>query len=156
MTGHQVFATLHTNDSFGVIPRLQDLGVSTSMLAGNVIAVISQRLVRRLCPKCRESYTISTAEAELLHTTKGQKIFVAKGCTQCRNTGYKGRLALAEILMFESTLEDLIAKGATPSEMKLYAQSRGFRGITEDARQRVLEGHTSLHEVMRVTDLRAH
>ncbi|MEB3702986.1 PulE/GspE-like type II secretion protein [Candidatus Bealeia paramacronuclearis] len=154
MTGHQVFATLHTNDAFGAIGRFEDLELSPSMLSGNLIAIISQRLIRKLCDHCKIPHTLSLSEAGLLKANPGREIFDAGGCEHCRNTGYKGRMAVAEILPFDEKLDDLVAKKASRLEIKEYAMSNGFVSLAEDARRRVLEGYTSLQEASKAADLR--
>ena len=156
MTGHQVFSTLHTNSALGAIPRLLDIGVKPDILAGNIIGVVAQRLVRQLCEACKESYQISELERNLLAlkiTDRQQNIYRAKGCTQCDGQGYKGRLALLEILHFDSDMDEIIARRGTQRELMRLALSRGFKTLADAGASRVLDGATSLEEISRVVDL---
>lgn len=156
MTGHQVFATLHTNSAVGAIPRLLDIGVTPDILSGNIIGIIAQRLVRRLCPHCKQSAPASPQECRLLGLPSGSpppQIHRPGGCEHCNFLGYKGRLALMELLRIDQEMDDLIACQATRSEMLKYARTRGFRPLAEDGIERVLAGVTSLEELGRVVDL---
>src|SRR5690606_30002452 len=114
MTGHQVFTTLHTNDCFGALPRLIDLGLQPGMIAGAIIASFAQRLVRRLCPECKKAGPATGEECELLGVdpAKPPTIYHKVGCAKCGQQGYKGRVAVAEILLFDEELDDLLASGA--------------------------------------------
>lgn len=155
MTGHQVFSTLHTNSAIGIVPRLLDIGVKADIMAGNIIGVIAQRLVRKLCLSCRESVEVGDLERKLLGLTteKVGNIFQAKGCSQCDQQGYKGRAALMEILPFDPYIDELIAKRATQRELLKLAVSKGFKPLAEIGTERVLDGTTSLEEMSRVIDL---
>ena len=156
MTGHQVFSTLHTNSALGAIPRLLDIGVKPDILAGNIIGVIAQRLVRKLCSACKEAYHMSDLERSLLglkSTDRQQTIYTAKGCVQCDNQGYKGRLALLEILHFDTDMDEIIARRGTQKELMRLALSRGFKTLADMGTLRVLDGSTSLEEMSRVIDL---
>jgi general secretion pathway protein E/type IV pilus assembly protein PilB len=156
MTGHQVFSTLHTNSALGAIPRLLDIGVAPDILAGNIIGIIAQRLVRRLCPACKEAHEMSDLERALLGlkaTDRQQTIFGPKGCQKCDNQGYKGRIAIMEVLKFDPDMDELLARRGTPRELLRLALSKGFRPLAEAGAQRVLDGATSLEEVSRVVDL---
>ncbi len=156
MTGHQVYSTLHTNSAIGALPRLRDIGIISEIMAGNIIGVIAQRLVRKLCKYCKEAYEPDQHELTLMGKHKEDlsgKIYRAKGCKACDNTGYKGRLALLEILKMNSELDDMLVHGATAKEMKEAAYEQGFVTLADDGIRRVLDGITSLEEVTRVTDL---
>ena len=155
MTGHQVFTTLHTNSALGAFPRLQDIGIQPDILAGNIIGVIAQRLVRLLCLRCREAYLPDEQEQLILGQPEGDvpTLFRAVGCPHCNYKGYKNRIALMELLRIDSDMDDLIARRATARELKNVALARGFRPLAEDGIRRVLEGKTSLAEVARVVDL---
>jgi type II secretory ATPase GspE/PulE/Tfp pilus assembly ATPase PilB-like protein len=156
MTGHQVFSTLHTNSALGAIPRLLDIGVAPDILAGNIIGIIAQRLVRRLCPACKEAHEMSDLERALLGlkvTDRQQTIFGPKGCLKCDNQGYKGRIAIMEVLKFDPDMDELLARRGTPRELLRLALSKGFRPLAEAGAQRVIDGATSLEEVSRVVDL---
>ena len=156
MTGHQVYSTLHTNSAVGALPRLRDIGIISEIMAGNIIGVIAQRLVRKLCAYCKTGYEPSDDELRLLRNDQGilpTKIYKAKGCTSCDNTGYKGRLALLEILKMNSDLDDLLAHGATTKEIKEAAHKHGFFTLADDGIRRIIDGVTSIKEVARVADL---
>jgi type II secretory ATPase GspE/PulE/Tfp pilus assembly ATPase PilB-like protein len=156
MTGHQVFSTLHTNSALAAIPRLMDIGVKPDILAGNIIGIIAQRLIRKLCSVCKESYEMSDMERTLLNlkvTDKQQSIYRAKGCQQCEGQGYRGRLAIQEILHFDTDLDEIIARRGTQRELMRAALSKGFKTLAESGSARVLDGATSLEEVSRVIDL---
>ena len=156
MTGHQVFSTLHTNSALAAIPRLMDIGVKPDILAGNIIGVIAQRLVRKLCSVCKESYEMSDLERTLLNlkvTDKQQTIYRGKGCLQCDGQGYRGRLAIQEILHFDTDLDEIIARRGTQRELMRAALSKGFKTLAEAGSARVIDGSTSLEEISRVIDL---
>ena len=156
MTGHQVYSTLHTNSAIGAIPRLLDIGILPDLMAGNIIGVVAQRLIRKLCPHCKEKFQIEDMERQLLGLEANDipvSIFRAAGCTLCDHQGYKGRLAIMEILKINADLDDLIARRATAREIRSAALASGFRPIVVDAVRRVLEGITTLDEISRVVDL---
>ena len=154
MTGHQVFTTLHTNSALGTFPRLLDIGIQPEIVAGNVIGVIAQRLVRVLCPHCKEACQPDEAEIRILgQANRNAAIYRARGCAQCGNKGYKGRIALMELLRVDADIDELIARRATARELKTAALQKGFSTLAEDAVRRVLEGKTSIAEVSRVVDL---
>ncbi len=155
MTGHQVFTTLHTNSALGAFPRLLDIGILPDIMAGNIIGVIAQRLVRRLCPHCKEAYQPDDSEKHVLglEASDGATIYRAIGCKHCNFKGYKSRIALMELLHVDDDMDELIARRATPRELMSKAMEKGFRTLAEDGVRRVLEGITSLTEVSRVVDL---
>ncbi len=156
MTGHQVYSTLHTNSAIGALPRLSDIGIIPEIMAGNIIGVVAQRLVRKLCLYCKEPYHPNDNEQALLVNRNNQQadeIYRAKGCKACDNTGYKGRLALLEILKMNSDLDDMLVHRATAKELKEAANEQGFLTLADDGVRRVLSGITSVEEISRVTDL---
>lgn len=155
MTGHQVYSTLHTNSAIGAIPRLLDIGVLPDIMAGNIIGVIAQRLVRRLCPHCRTPYQAGPAEARILGVAEdaAPQLYRPGSCEQCNYRGYKGRLAIMEVLRMDGDIDELIARRATAREMRNAANAKGFRSLAEDAVRRVIEGATSIEEIGRVIDL---
>jgi len=155
MTGHQVFTTLHTNSALGVFPRLMDIGIQPGILSGNIIGVIAQRLVRKLCPRCKEAYTPDEDEAHILGWEAANKpqVYRAVGCPACDNKGYKGRMALIELLRLDPTLDELVANHAPLHEIRRTALAQGYHPLAEDGIARVLMGITSLAEVARVVDL---
>jgi len=158
MTGHQVYSTLHTNDSFGAIPRLLDLDLKPGMIAGAITAVFAQRLARRLCMECREEYTATEEECKHLAVDPSSppQIFRAHqgGCVSCGGQGYKGRVALAEILSFDEEIDELIAASASKAEIKNKAFEKGFKSMRDDGMLKIKEGITDFGSVSRVVDIR--
>ncbi|MFP4463683.1 MAG: GspE/PulE family protein [Alphaproteobacteria bacterium] len=157
MTGHQVYTSLHTNDSFGALPRLLDLGLKPGMLAGAIIAVFAQRLARRLCKSCRQEYKPDAQECEILGVDAAAPptIYKAKsgGCSMCKNTGYKGRIALVEILLFDDELDELVARNESKAEIRALALKKGFKNMKDDGILKVLEGTTDLSAISKVVDI---
>jgi type II secretory ATPase GspE/PulE/Tfp pilus assembly ATPase PilB-like protein len=152
MTGHQVFTTLHTNSALGAFPRLLDIGIPPDIMAGNIVGIIAQRLVRVLCPSCREPYPPS-AEQRRLIGRPADRLWRAAGCPQCSGKGYRGRTAVMEILVMDAELDELVARRATARELRTAAMARDFRPLAEEALARVIDGTTSLVEVARTVDL---
>jgi len=157
MTGHQVFTTLHTNSALGAFPRLTDIGISPDIMAGNIIGVVAQRLVRVLCPHCKESAKPSDDERKILGVKRNEaiQIFKHKGCKRCNQTGYRGRMAIIELLRIDADMDALIARRAHLDELRKLALEKGFSTLADDGVRRILEGYTSIEEVMRVIDLTA-
>jgi type II secretory ATPase GspE/PulE/Tfp pilus assembly ATPase PilB-like protein len=156
MTGHQVFSTLHTNSAIGAIARLLDNGIHAGIMSGNIVGVIAQRLVRKLCVHCKQVYDPSKLERQLLRLGVGSEappVYKSKGCRQCDHTGYKGRMSLMELLRFDREIDDLVARQATTREIHKVAMTKGFTTLADDGIRRVLEGVTSMDEVARVLDL---
>ena len=155
MTGHQVFTTLHTNSALGAFPRLLDIGILPDIMAGNIIGIIAQRLTRLLCQHCKEAYSPSPEERQLLgiETDSAAKIFLPVGCSRCNHRGYRGRTAIMEILHMDADMDELVARRATPRELREAAAAKNFRSLAEEGVQRVLDGITSLAEVARAIDL---
>nr|WP_315472351.1 GspE/PulE family protein [uncultured Undibacterium sp.] len=156
MTGHQVYSTLHTNSAIGAVPRLLDIGILPDIMAGNIIGIVAQRLIRKLCVHCKEEVTADDMERQLLGIKKDDlpiRIYRAVGCSHCMHQGYKGRMSILEILKIDGELDDLIARRATQRELRKAAIAAGFRPLVEDAVRRVLEGITTLDEISRVVDL---
>ena len=155
MTGHQVFSTLHTNSALGTFPRLSDIGISPDIMAGNIIGVVAQRLVRVLCPHCKEAHSPSADERKLLGLTQRAKakIYRQIGCKRCNYSGYRGRMAIMELLRIDADMDALIARRSPMDEMRALAFEKGFVTLADDGARRILEGYTSLAEVKRVIDL---
>lgn len=155
MTGHQVFTTLHTNSALGAFPRLSDIGISPDIMSGNIIGVVAQRLVRVLCPHCKEGAKPAPAERKILglKRTEAAEVFKSKGCKKCNLTGYRGRMAIIELLRIDDEMDALIARRAHLDELRAMALDKGFTTLAEDGVRRILEGYTSIEEVMRVIDL---
>ena len=153
MTGHQVLTTLHTNSAIGAIPRLLDIGVLPDIMTGNIIGIISQRLIRLLCPHCKKETLSDVVDSKLLKVNEPIKIFEPVGCGHCDNTGYRGRISVIEALTIEDELDELIAKRATLGELKDCASRSGYKTLADDAIRIVIKGLTSLPEVSRVIDM---
>jgi len=155
MTGHQVFSTLHTNSALGTFPRLLDIGILPDIMAGNIIGVVAQRLVRVLCPHCKEAHTPSDDERKLLNVSPRQDITIYRqvGCKRCNYTGYRGRMAIIELLRIDNDIDGLVARRAHMDELRKMAHEKGFVTLADDGVRRIMEGYTSLAEVMRVIDL---
>ncbi|WP_321492291.1 type II secretion system ATPase GspE [uncultured Desulfobacter sp.] len=155
LTGHLVFSTLHTNDAPGAVTRLVDLGVEPYLITSSVNHVIAQRLVRILCPHCREEFTLSSADLSSFNSVNslvpGQKVFRPKGCDKCFNTGYLGRQAIMEILPLDEQLKSLILKTSDANQIKDAAVKKGMKTLRSDGLGKVAQGITSLREVLRVT-----
>ncbi|WP_153144996.1 GspE/PulE family protein [Dechloromonas sp. H13] len=156
MTGHQVYSTLHTNSSIGTIPRLLDIGILPDIMAGNIIGIVAQRLIRRLCDHCKSPYHAETHEMQLVGTpADGSRpvLYRASGCERCDFQGYRGRIAIMELLRIDSGIDELIARRATTHEIRARAKEQGFITLADDGLRRVLNGTTSLEELGRVVDL---
>ena len=156
MTGHQVYSTLHTNSAIGAIPRLLDIGILPDIMAGNIIGIIAQRLVRRLCVHCKSPYQAEAHEALLLgNLVEGPRpvIYRPVGCDRCDFQGYRGRLAVMELLRINNEMDELIARRSTVREMRQLAFRQGFTTLADDVLRRVLDGSTALEELGRVVDL---
>jgi type II secretory ATPase GspE/PulE/Tfp pilus assembly ATPase PilB-like protein len=155
MTGHQVYTTLHTNSAVGSFPRLLDIGIVPDVMAGNIIGVIAQRLVRKLCRTCRQQYEPDAKERRLLGMTPSEAaaVFRSVGCEQCEYQGYRGRNGILEMLKIDPGLDELIARRATAREILTAARANGFKTLADDGLRLVRAGVTSLDELMRVVDL---
>ncbi len=180
ITGHKVFSTLHCNDALGALPRLIDLGLRPRMLAGHVGGVVAQRLVRKLCPQCRTMHPMTQDEARLIQSIVmrapveaaqpvtgfaeaqsqyiapvAQKLLVGRpvGCEYCHGTGYRGRIAIAEILRVTPELDELIAADVPRSAMHKQMRAEGFQSMAEDGVGKVLRGEVSLDSLRRAVDL---
>ena len=154
LTGHLVFSTLHTNDASEGLTRLIDIGVKPYLASSSVVGVLAQRLVRTICPKCKESYEPETkiVKALTLAGTENIVLYRGKGCKNCWQTGYRGRIALFELLVVDEPVRDLIAQGA-PANMirKMARKTQGMKTLFEDGVQKAMKGITTLEEVMRLT-----
>jgi type IV pilus assembly protein PilB len=160
ITGHLVLSTVHTNDAAGAVTRLVDLGLEPFMVASSLIGVVSMRLVRTLCPRCRESYESSAAGLNRLGASDvgDGMVRLARGlgCAQCRHTGYHGRTGIYETLEISDAIRSLISQNATDAAIRTAAIEQGMRSLGEDGLKKVLEGRTTLDEVSRVVYLADH
>ncbi len=159
LTGHLVFSTLHTNDAASAITRLQEMGVESYLISSCLLAIMAQRLVRKICPHCREEYDLPSefvAEAaSALGVSEDEvprKTWRGAGCPSCANTGYSGRTGIYELIEISEAIASLILNGENSSAISSRAQKLGMRTLRQDGLARVLEGVTTLEEVMRVTN----
>ena len=148
LTGHLVLSTLHTNDALTAVNRLVDMGVPRFLISSSLRAVLAQRLVRRLCPHCKEKITVNSVLSAETGLAEGSAAYRPKGCRECGYTGYKGRTAVAEILNIDDNLRTMINEGASEKEMRNYARSVGMTTLREDAALKVSQGVTSIDEML--------
>jgi len=161
VTGHLVLSTVHTNDAAGAVTRLVDLGLEPFMVASALLGVVSIRLVRTICPRCKEEYEVDAASLNHLVGHVGEQsdkvtLYRGAGCPQCRETGYAGRTGIAEVLGVDDRVRGLILRGAHDSEIRKGAIENGMRPIAEDGVSKILSGRTTLDEVSRVVYLAEH
>jgi general secretion pathway protein E len=152
LTGHLVLSTLHTNTAAGAITRLQDLGVDSFLLASTVRGIISQRLMRKLCPHCRKEVATDDYQSKLLNIKQGTTIYESHGCEKCNNTGFVGRQALFELVTVNAELQSLIHKNAGEIELEQSIRQE-VPSIREAGFNLVREGVTTIEEVLRVTSV---
>jgi len=152
LTGHLVLSTLHTTTSAGSATRLINMGVEPFLLSSTLIGVLTQRLVRMLCQKCKEKADIAAAVREKYHIRKDVVVYKAKGCSVCQNTGYKGRVALCEYLQITPKMKQLIAASASETALKRQARILGMRTLREDGILKVEKGVTTIEEVLKATN----
>lgn len=155
LTGHLVFSTLHTNDSASAVTRLIDMGIEPFLVTSSVIAILAQRLVRIICPRCREEYQPDEESLAKIGITpemlEGRKIFRGKGCPACFNTGYSGRAGIFELLIVNEAIQNLILKTSDANAIKQRAVAQGMVTLRQNGAQKVLAGITTIEEVFRVT-----
>lgn len=154
LTGHLVLSTMHTNDAPSAVTRLLDIGIESHLIASTLAGVLAQRLVRRVCSSCRETYEPDEALLGTLGLTReqveGRKFMRGKGCAACHHTGHSGRLGVFEVLRVGDRLKELVAKRASERDIYLAAKEAGMRTLEEDGLVKLLSGLTSLEEIMRV------
>ena len=151
LTGHMVLSTLHTTTSAGSITRLINMGVEPFLLSSTIVGVLTQRLVRKLCPKCREKVEMGDSVREKYLIKKEAEIYKAKGCSFCQEIGYKGRVSLCEYLQVLPKIKNLVTASASESEIKKQARFLGMRTLREDGIVKLENGITTLEEVLKVT-----
>lgn len=154
LTGHLVMSTLHTNTAAGAITRLEDMGVEPFLLSSSLLGVLSQRLVRTLCPQCKQPHTPDTEEQRMLgnerETSGGTTIYRAQGCEHCNHTGYRGRTGIHELIVIDDHIRELIHNGHGEQSIEKYVR-RSTPSIRRDGIDKVIDGQTTLEEVLRVT-----
>lgn len=157
LTGHMVFSTLHTNDAAGALTRLLDMKIEPFLVSSAVTGILAQRLVRRLCPNCRSSYSPSTEMLEhfkdLLPKDSDQQYFRSAGCDSCQQIGYRGRTGIYELLLMTDEVRELLMGGADASSIRRAAQQAGMLSLRQDGLKKAAAGETSLEEVLRVTQV---
>lgn len=151
LTGHLVLSTLHTNDAISTISRLRDMGIEPYLIASSLLGVVAQRLVRKICTECREAYTPSEQEMILMRNygLHMDTLYRGKGCGHCNSTGFRGRIAIHEVMAIDDKLRALVASSASVEELRRAAQDSGMIQLLEDGIVKVSEGITTVHEVMR-------
>ncbi|HEX4638518.1 MAG TPA: GspE/PulE family protein [Chthoniobacterales bacterium] len=155
LTGHLVFSTLHTNDAPSAIARLIDIGVQPFLVASSLRAIMAQRLVRRICPNCREPAELTESEMRALRIEPGQlldaQVMRGKGCEECRGTGFKGRMGIFEIFVLDDEARHMINKRSSTLNLRQRARALGMRTLREDGIRKVLAGLTTADEVISIT-----
>ncbi len=155
LTGHLVFSTLHTNDSASAVTRLTDMGIEPFLVTSSVIAILAQRLVRVICPECKEEYQPDEQSLAKVGITpemlQGRKIYRGTGCQACLNTGYSGRTGIFELLIVNESIQNLILKTSDSNAIKHKAVEHGMITLRQNGAQKVLNGITTIEEVFRVT-----
>ncbi len=153
LTGHLVLSTLHTNSAVGAITRLRDMGVEPFLLSSSLIGVLAQRLVRKLCPHCKQPHSATATDLETLGINPAAApptLYTPAGCERCNQSGYRGRTGIFELVIVDDAMQSLIHEGKGEQEMERHARLSS-RGIRDDGRRRVLAGDTALAELVRVT-----
>ncbi|WP_228547627.1 type II secretion system ATPase GspE [Candidatus Clavichlamydia salmonicola] len=155
LTGHLVLSTLHTNDALSALPRLADMGIEPYLLSSTVIGVVAQRLVRKICPQCKESYTPSDAEKIFLikhHVDpEGKMLFRGKGCSECFGSGYKYRQGIYELLVIDTELRSMMATDRTALRVRELAKKKSFKPLMFHGMELIMKGITTTDEILRVT-----
>lgn len=156
LTGHLIFSTLHTNDACGAIVRLSDMGIEPYLISSAVRCVVAQRLVRKICPDCKEKVkmseeNLSKVSKDLMISTEQAVFYKGRGCEQCHWTGYKGRTAIYEIFILSDEIKEMILKESSASLIKEEAVSQGMKTLQDSGWEKVKQGITTVEEVMRVT-----
>ncbi len=151
ITGHLVLSTIHTNDTASTVARLVDMGVETYLVSSALSGVVAQRLVKTICQRCKESYFPDAVERQLLGIEEGIEVYRGAGCNACNNTGYKGRTAIHEVLPITSRIKELVNQGANAQEIKREAISEGMMTLQQSGISLVLEGRTTIEELLKVT-----
>jgi general secretion pathway protein E len=156
LTGHLVFSTIHTNESAGTVTRLIDMGVEPFLISSSLVAAIAQRLIRVLCKRCREAYSPldeELAEIGLRRGDVGQRtLYRAKGCVHCNHTGYHGRTGIFEILVIDDNIRAMITRGVDSKQIQDQAIRLGMQTMRMHGARMVLEGNTSVAEILRQTE----
>jgi general secretion pathway protein E len=163
LTGHLVLSTIHTNDAPGAITRLADMGIEPFLISSSIVGVLAQRLIRTLCKNCAESFEAKDADLNLGEVNRAyleerykKKRFVlkkARGCSECRHTGYKGRAAIYELMVVTDEIRNLILTRDDANNIRKVAVKQGMLSLRDSAIDKLVEGVTTLDEVLRLTQL---
>jgi general secretion pathway protein E len=155
LTGHRVFSTLHTNDAASAITRLTDMGIEPFLVTSSVLAILAQRLVRVICPNCKEEYIPDGQSLKNIGISPeilaGRKLYRGKGCQNCFNTGYSGRTGIFELMVLDDNLQSLILQTSDSNAIKQKAMEKGMVTLREDGARKIVKGVTTIEEVFRVT-----
>lgn len=150
LTGHLFLSTVHTNDALSTIFRLRDLGISPDMLSSTLIGLLAQRLIRKICPYCKEEYKPDPKLLKYYELPEDYVYYRGRGCESCRFKGYLGRTVIAEIFYIDEDFIKLLSKDATLPEFLELAKSKNIKFLKDDAKRKVLEGITTVEEIKRV------
>ncbi|WP_449369394.1 GspE/PulE family protein [Tuwongella immobilis] len=157
LTGHMVFSTLHTNDAPSTITRLRDMGVEPYLITATVEGILAQRLVRKICPVCRTQYEPSREQLMELNLTAEQgrqmKFFYGEGCNRCNNLGFKGRLGIYELVVMDDAIRDMISRGASTDQLRVFCRGRGFGSLRDAGLRALNNGMSTIDEIVRETVL---
>jgi type IV pilus assembly protein PilB len=158
LTGHMVLSTLHTNDAPSTVNRLLNMGVEPFLVTASTNLILAQRLARKVCPECKAPVELTKQIVQALidmgckpEDAKGAKLYKGEGCRTCSNTGYKGRIALYEVMPFNEPLKELVLQGSSTAELKAEAIRLGMKSLRQSGLSKILEGVTAIEEVARVT-----
>jgi type IV pilus assembly protein PilB len=155
LTGHLVLSTLHTNDAPSTVSRLINMGVEPFLVSASTLLILAQRLARKICPNCKEEVHVPPQTLMDLgfspEEARSLKVYKGKGCMTCSETGYKGRVALYEVMVMRENIKTAILEGASTAELRELARKNGMRTLREAGLQKIREGITTIEEVMRVT-----
>jgi type IV pilus assembly protein PilB len=153
LTGHLVLSTLHTNDAPGAVTRLLDLGVAPYLVSASLIAILAQRLVRKICPNCKTEYEppASIKKISQQNSEEVQKFYRGVGCKKCRNTGYSGRIAIHELFVPDEKIIEMVADGTSLKKLRAMALKNGMLSLQQDGIEKVHAGIVSIEEVLRTT-----
>jgi type IV pilus assembly protein PilB len=155
LTGHLVLSTLHTNDAPSSITRLINIGLEPYLISAAVNCVLAQRLVRKICSECKQKMVTQNDDMREFLTTRGfdpDNLYHGKGCDRCRNTGFKGRVGIYELLVLDDVARDLVVRSPNVTELRRICKERGMITLREDGLQKVAKGQTTIEEVLSATE----
>src|SRR5690606_18661343 len=154
LTGHLVFSTIHTNSAIAAIPRLIDMGIEPYLILSSLVSTVAQRLVKKICPDCKQKRPATVMEKDIFqrHGLDIEEIYYGVGCNQCKETGFRGRMAIHEIFEITSTIREQIQQNSSVAEIREIAKENGMVFLVEDGLKKVKEGETTLEEVLKVVN----